>query len=84
MVSFQFFQGINAKSLARKGKLSTQALQNWNHENIIKSPNFKLSKRDFSIKRQIKELQLNEKRCYGIKIENPINGCCSKSIKSTK
>jgi len=53
MVSFQFCEEINAKSLARHGKWSTQALQNWNHENKIKNPNFKLSKRDFNIKRQI-------------------------------
>jgi len=45
---------------------------------------YKISKRDFNIKRQILELQLNEKHCYGIKIENPIKECCSKSIQSTK
>ena len=27
---------------------------------------------------------MNQNRCYHIKIENLINGCCSKSIQSTK
>jgi len=48
-----------------------------------KALTYEFSQCDFNIKSKILELQLNEKHCYGIKTENPINGCCSKSIQST-
>jgi len=41
-------------------------------------------KRILKSKREISRLWMNKNHYYHIKTENPINGCCSKSIQSIK
>jgi len=84
MVSFQFLQGINTKSLAKYENGAYKPFKTGITITEHQTLTWVLSKRDFNIKREISRLQLNEKHCCGIKTENPINGCCSKSIQFTK
>jgi len=60
MVSFQFHQVINAKSLAKHGNGAHKPFKTRFTKTGHQTLTYKFSKRDFNIKRQILELQLNE------------------------
>jgi len=87
MVSFQFRQGINAKSLARHGNgaikhFSSEFKQN--RTSKIKTLTYFKHKFKSKSKREISRLFMNENHYYHIRTLNPINGCCFKLIQSIK
>jgi len=71
MVSIQFLQGINTKSLARHQNGAHKPFKTGITKTESKTLTYEFSQYDFNIKRQILELQLNEKHCYGIKNRKP-------------